>query len=78
MFSKLKKTITKLLTGVMVTSMGLAMLSPDKAFAANDATINLSKKYQTIRGFGGMNHPLWAGDLTSAQRETAFGMVIIN
>ena len=26
-----------------------------------------------IRGFGGINHPGWAGDLTAAQRETAFG-----
>ncbi len=26
-----------------------------------------------IRGFGGMNHPAWIGDLTAAQRETAFG-----
>ena len=73
MFLKLKKTTTKLLAGIMAISMGLTTLSPVEVFAANDATINLSKKYQTIRGFGGMNHPLWAGDLTSAQRETAFG-----
>nr|WP_242838522.1 RICIN domain-containing protein [Clostridium bornimense] len=57
----------------MAISMGLTTLSPVEVFAANDATINLSKKYQTIRGFGGMNHPSWAGDLTESQRNTAFG-----
>lgn len=41
--------------------------------AASDAVINLSTKYQEIQGYGGMNHPSWAGDLTASQRETAFG-----
>jgi glucuronoarabinoxylan endo-1,4-beta-xylanase len=41
--------------------------------AASTVTVNLSAKKQVIRGFGGMNHPAWAGDLTAAQRETAFG-----
>jgi glucuronoarabinoxylan endo-1,4-beta-xylanase len=35
-------------------------------------TVNLNKKYQTIRGFGGINLPDWIGDLTKAQREKAF------
>ena len=35
--------------------------------------IDSGTTYQTIRGFGGMNHPEWAGDLTAAQRQTAFG-----
>jgi glucuronoarabinoxylan endo-1,4-beta-xylanase len=43
-----------------------------KVFAA-DVVIDLSAERQVIRGFGGMNHPLWIGDLTAAQRETAFG-----
>jgi glucuronoarabinoxylan endo-1,4-beta-xylanase len=41
-------------------------------FAA-PASINLSTEYQKIHGFGGMNHPVWIGDLTAAQRETVFG-----
>lgn len=36
------------------------------------ATINLNSEKQVIRGFGGMNHPSWAGDLTASQRLTAF------
>ena len=39
----------------------------------SDATVNISAERQVIRGFGGMNHPAWIGDLTAAQRETAFG-----
>ena len=35
--------------------------------------LSISTKYQEIQGYGGMNHPSWAGDLTASQRETAFG-----
>ncbi len=39
-----------------------------------EAAINLSREAQEIRGIGGMNYPDWTGgDLTAAQRETAFG-----
>lgn len=48
-----------------------APLAPSVAAAA--VTVDPSATRQTIRGFGGMNHPLWIGDLTSAQRDTAFG-----
>ncbi len=34
---------------------------------------NTAVTRQEIRGFGGMNHPLWVGDLTEAERNTAFG-----
>jgi len=40
---------------------------------AQTATITLTSEKQTIRGYGGINHPVWVGDLTAAQRETAFG-----
>ncbi|KUM84100.1 glycoside hydrolase family 30 beta sandwich domain-containing protein [Streptomyces pseudovenezuelae] len=43
------------------------------SLTAATVTVDPSVTRQTIRGFGGMNHPLWIGDLTSAQRETAFG-----
>ncbi|WP_216588279.1 glycoside hydrolase family 30 beta sandwich domain-containing protein [Streptomyces brasiliscabiei] len=40
---------------------------------AATAVIDLSVQRQTIRGFGGMTHSAWIGDLTPAQRDTAFG-----
>ena len=40
---------------------------------ATDVTVDTSKTYQTIRGFGGINHPDWIADLTEAQRSKAFG-----
>ncbi|QNP76205.1 glucuronoxylanase [Streptomyces roseirectus] len=40
---------------------------------AATAVIDPSVSRQVIRGFGGMNHTAWIGDLTPAQRETAFG-----
>ncbi|MFG1949384.1 RICIN domain-containing protein [Nonomuraea sp. NPDC048826] len=43
------------------------------ASAAATAVIDLSATRQTIRGFGGMAHAAWIGDLTAAQRDTAFG-----
>ncbi|MBR8640585.1 glucuronoxylanase [Streptomyces tuirus] len=41
--------------------------------AAVTAIIDPSARRQTIRGFGGMAHAAWIGDLTGAQRDTAFG-----
>ena len=41
--------------------------------SASEAIIDSTKTYQTIRGFGGMNHPDWIADLTSAQVQKAFG-----
>lgn len=35
--------------------------------------VDFCSEKQLIRGFGGMNHPLWIGDLTPEQRATAFG-----
>ncbi len=67
---KLKKTFNVLLA--CLTALPL-MLTPTQASAASDATINLSSEKQLIKGFGGINHPVWIGDLTPAQRDTAFG-----
>ena len=42
--------------------------------AASVCEIDLDTEYQTIDGFGGMNHPEWTGkDLTEAQRQKVFG-----
>jgi O-glycosyl hydrolase len=38
----------------------------------NSADIDTSKTYQTIKGFGGMNHPDWIADLTTDQVNKAF------
>ncbi len=35
--------------------------------------VNLATEFQTIDGFGGMNHPVWIADLNEDQREKAFG-----
>ncbi|MEV4291393.1 RICIN domain-containing protein [Nonomuraea bangladeshensis] len=43
------------------------------ATAAAAVVIDPSARRQTIRGFGGMAHAAWIGNLTAAQRETAFG-----
>ena len=52
---------------------GALLLLACSALHAQTATVDLGTTYQTIRGFGGINHPEWAGDLTAAQRTTAFG-----
>ncbi len=37
------------------------------------ATVNFNQEFQTIRGFGGMNHTSWISDLNEDQRAKAFG-----
>ncbi|MBR4023151.1 MAG: glucuronoarabinoxylan endo-1,4-beta-xylanase, partial [Ruminococcus sp.] len=42
--------------------------------AAQTVVVNPDVEYQNIQGFGGINHPEWTGsDLSSGQRQTAFG-----
>lgn len=56
--------------------MALALISPLCAAGlarAQTATVTLSSQKQFIRGFGGMSHAAWAGDLTAAERTLAFG-----
>lgn len=56
------------LTGIPNVSAGLP------ASAASDCVIDTATTYQTITGFGGINHPEWTGsDLSAAQRQTVFG-----
>ena len=72
---QVKRSVRAVLTGFLCMAMVLGIFTGNvtPAQAASDAVINLSTKHQEIRGFGGMNHPSWAGDLTASQRETAFG-----
>lgn len=74
---QVKKSIRALLVGAIMFAMVIGVFPAQqqqvKAASASDAVINLSTKYQEIQGYGGMNHPSWAGDLTASQRENAFG-----
>ena len=55
-------------------SVTTASIFPTKTVSAADVcVIDTDTEHQAIRGFGGINHPEWAGDLTQAQRQTAFG-----
>lgn len=59
---------------IMVSAVPFIPRNVIQADAADIVTINLGKEYQTIRGFGGINLPEWAGsDMTSAQVQKAFG-----
>lgn len=69
--------LRKIAAGFTATALMLstALFFPtDNISAASECVIDTSIEYQTIRGFGGMNHPEWTGkDLTESQRQTAFG-----
>ena len=57
----------------IAVSLGFALplLAAGQA-SAQTATVTLSSQKQYIRGFGGMSHAAWAGDLTAAERSLAF------
>lgn len=40
---------------------------------AQNATVTVGNQKQFIRGFGGMSHAAWIGDMTAAERTLAFG-----
>jgi O-glycosyl hydrolase len=75
MFSKVKKSVCALLACAILLPLFSSSASAEIVAprTANDVIVNLSAERQVIRGFGGMNHVPWIGDLTPAQRETAFG-----
>ncbi len=70
----LKKIGSSILCGALLLT-GVPMIpAAETASAAGTCIIDTSTTYQTIRGFGGMNHPEWQGyDLTDANLQTAFG-----
>lgn len=78
---ELKKTISRAFSAVTAAAMlitGFAVMPADndilETSAAERVVIDTTTEYQTIKGFGGINHPEWTGqDLTAAQRKTAFG-----
>jgi len=56
-----------------VALAGFLPLLPISQAHAQSATVTLSSQKQYIRGFGGMLHAAWVGDLTAAERTLAFG-----
>ena len=73
-FRKLKSAAAGLIAGAMLaTTFSAVPAQPTEADAASTCTINTNKLYQSIDGFGGINHPEWYGDLTDADRQLAFG-----
>ena len=67
------KRAAAFIAGSAILLSGIGAVMPVSVSAAGECVIDTGKTYQNIRGFGGINHPEWAGDLTSSQRETAFG-----
>ncbi|MEU6432496.1 cellulose binding domain-containing protein [Microbispora sp. NPDC046973] len=67
-----RRSVLATMGALPVLTAATSVLGATEAAAAT-ATINPSAQRQTIRGFGGMTHAAWAGDLTAAQRDTAFG-----
>ncbi|WP_327695901.1 glycoside hydrolase family 30 beta sandwich domain-containing protein [Streptomyces sp. NBC_00459] len=61
------------LPALTATTSAVAASRAAAATAATTAVVDPSARRQTIRGFGGMTHTAWIGDLTAAQRDTAFG-----
>ncbi len=72
MNSLIKKSLCTMLAAMTALPLFYVPAS-SKVMAANDAVINVTSSKQVIRGFGGMTHSGWIGDLTATERETAFG-----
>ncbi len=66
-----RRSVLATMGALPVITAATSVLGATEAAAAT-AAINPSAQRQTIRGFGGMTHAAWAGDLTAAQRDTAF------
>lgn len=49
------------------------LLIPASAALAQTATVTLGSQKQYIRGFGGISHAAWLGDLNATDRSIAFG-----
>ena len=77
----LKKIFKSCLSLVTATALTVTMAGavvpgdkPETVSAASTATVNLSKTYQYIRGFGGIDLPEWQGySLSDADLAKAFG-----
>ena len=74
---KLKSIGEKFISAITASAMivtGFCIFPQKETKAADAVVIDTTTEYQTIRGFGGINHPEWTGqDMTESQRKTAFG-----
>ncbi len=78
---KLHSIICRMVSSAAASAMLITCLNvmPQKddileTYAADAVVIDTTTEYQTIRGFGGIDHPEWTGSaLSSSQRQTAFG-----
>ena len=74
---KLKSIGEKFISAITASAMivtGFCIFPQKETKAADVVVIDTTTEYQTIRGFGGINHPEWTGqDMTDSQRQTAFG-----
>ncbi|MEU8661959.1 RICIN domain-containing protein [Actinoplanes philippinensis] len=66
-----RRAVLAAMGAVPVATVAASVVRATDASAAA-ANINPSVPKQTIRGFGAMSHAAWIGDLTAAQRTTAF------
>jgi glucuronoarabinoxylan endo-1,4-beta-xylanase len=66
-----RRTVLTTMGAVPVLTVAASIMAATDASAAA-ANINPSVPKQTIKGFGAMVHSAWMGDLTAAQRTTAF------
>jgi glucuronoarabinoxylan endo-1,4-beta-xylanase len=74
MKSKARTLGLAVMKNCIAVALGIALTLSSVAQAlAQTATVTLSSQKQSIRGFGGMVHIPWAGDLTAAERTLAFG-----
>lgn len=74
---KLKSIGEKFISAITASAIiftGFCIFPQKETKAADAVVIDTTTEYQTIRGFGGINHPEWTGqDMTDSQRQTAFG-----
>ena len=68
-----RRTVLTTLGALPVLTAATSVAGGHGGRGAAAAVIDPSAQRQTIRGFGGMTHAAWIGDLTAAQRDTAFG-----
>ncbi|WP_275418795.1 cellulose binding domain-containing protein [Acrocarpospora phusangensis] len=67
-----RRNVLTTMGALPVLTAAASVVGASEAVAAT-AVIDPAAQRQTIRGFGGMAHAAWIGDLTAAQRDTAFG-----
>ncbi|MBQ4346571.1 MAG: carbohydrate binding domain-containing protein, partial [Oscillospiraceae bacterium] len=72
--SRFLRRFAAICTSGLLAQTLLCAMPFNSSTAASVCVVDTATTYQSIRGFGGINHPEWTGsDLTSDQIQTAFG-----